>query len=226
MAEKTSTMSNGGFWNAPKANYSPQTQNLLKEMMNESKLTNFQQRHLEKSLRGGSSLPVQCAPTSSARPKIQKIPQKQSKIINPKTYKGGVRTKNTMEAQGAFEKPEYILPHKVTRSTREKEKLANIMAFGEDVDKSKKVKVKRVELPEEDEVEIDRFDELKCEVEDRQNFLTDMIKLGRGKEFKTVIDTEISQLVREMELIDKKRTKELEVLIQKKERENNKLNDS
>ncbi|ESP04068.1 hypothetical protein LOTGIDRAFT_230313 [Lottia gigantea] len=210
MAAKPNTM-NGGFWNSPQAQYSPQTQKLLKEMMNESKLTNFQQRHLEKSLRSGSSLPSECNPTSSARPRVVKQTKKPSKILNPKNYTGGVRSKDTMEALGAFEKPEYSLPKNNARSAREKERLANMMAFGKDVDNIQKQKV-QVPVEIEEPVEIDRFDELQLEVEERQKFLADMTKLGKGRDYKH-IETEISQLVREMEVIDKKRTKQLDSLL-------------
>ncbi|XP_076461773.1 UPF0193 protein EVG1 homolog [Babylonia areolata] len=204
----------GGFWSAPQAQYSKQTHDLLKEMMKESKLTNFQQRQLDKTLRGGGQLPLRVPPTSSvqqAKPKKQPPP---SKTLNPKNYSGGLRSRDTMEAQGAFVKPDYVPPRGITRSAREKEKLANIMAYGEDVEKIPLERVrKRLETPPP---EPDRFDELQSEIEDRQKFLADMEALGQGENYRQIIATEISQKVREMEVIDKKRSQQLEEMMKKK----------
>ncbi|XP_041363230.1 UPF0193 protein EVG1 homolog [Gigantopelta aegis] len=215
--QEVNAIPTGGFWNCPKATYSKQTHDLLKEMMKESKLTNFQQRHLEKTLRSGSTLPSEVAPTSSARPKQPRPVQKQGKVIKLSTYSGGLRTRDTMERQGAFEKPEYLPPQGPTRSAREKEKLANIMAYGEDNPNVYKKKVReRVEPREENET--DRFEELQKEIEDRREFMKKMVKLGKAKDYQHMIDTEISQKIREMEVIDKKRTMELEKLIAEDEK--------
>ncbi|KAI8797400.1 UPF0193 protein [Biomphalaria glabrata] len=210
----------GGFWNAPKVVYSKQTHDLLKDMMRESKLTTFQQRQLQQTLRDGGNLPSTVPPTTS---KINPTKQKQvsplPKVLNPKVYSGGVRSKNTMEAMGAFEKPEYVPVKGVTRSVREKERLANIMAFGEDKPKvaSRKVIVDMESPPPPP----DRFEELQNEIEDRQRFLQEMVAIGKGDKYRPIIATEISQLVREMELIDKKRSGELQKLLELEEKQRN-----
>ncbi|KAL5018179.1 hypothetical protein ScPMuIL_003901 [Solemya velum] len=184
-------------------------------MMQESKLTNFQMRELNKACRDGSSLPIQCPPTSSVRKKVQMPVRQPDKVLNPRNYSGGVRSKDTMEEMGAFEKPDYTpLPSTVPNSQKEKEKLANIMEFGEDLPKKKKKPV----TPPPPPPKVDRFDELQKEVDDRKQFLEDMEALGQGKKFRTVIATEISQLVREMELIDRQRTAELERLLAAEEK--------
>ncbi|CAL1536661.1 unnamed protein product [Lymnaea stagnalis] len=209
----------GGFWNAPKVVYSKQTQTLLSEMMKESKLTNFQQRHLQQTLKGGGYLPTQVAPTSS-KTENRKLKNKAPlpKVLNPKVYTGGVRTKSTMQAMGAFEKPEYVPARGAMRSIREKERLANIMAYGED---KPKVSAKHPPIEIESPAPRDRFDELQSEIEDRQSFLKEMEAIGKGDKYRTIIATEISQLVREMELIDKKRSAQLQTLLEQEERKNN-----
>lgn len=64
----------GMFGAADRPSYSRGTRDLLKVMMEESKLTNFQRRTLRDSLKGGQSLPVKVAPTSSDRKaKVMKI---------------------------------------------------------------------------------------------------------------------------------------------------------
>ncbi|RTG82191.1 uncharacterized protein DC041_0006615 [Schistosoma bovis] len=55
----------------------------------------------------------------------------------------------------------------------------------------------------------DRFEELIDEINERSEFLTQMRKLGRLKEYQTTVETEISQLIREMEQIDLKRINQM-----------------
>jgi hypothetical protein len=43
-------------------------------------------------------------------------------------------------------------------------------------------------------LKFNQFISVRLEVEDRKNFLNEMISLGRGREYKNVITTEISQV--------------------------------
>uniref|UniRef100_A0A0E9WLH2 Uncharacterized protein n=1 Tax=Anguilla anguilla TaxID=7936 RepID=A0A0E9WLH2_ANGAN len=49
----------------------------------------------------------------------------------------------------------------------------------------------------------DRFQEVVDEIKDRMNFLEEMSALGKRKQYQNIIETEISQKIRELELIDK-----------------------
>ncbi|XP_071129477.1 UPF0193 protein EVG1-like [Mytilus edulis] len=216
--QKETRVAGGGFWNPPQVQYSQQTHNLLKEMMQESRLTSTQQRNLEKSLRGGGTLPLQCPPTHTNKKKEVVKPRKQSKVLNPRNYKPTVRTKDQIEASGAYEKTDYTPAHNSMGRDNEKNKqrLANIMAFGEDIDpKDKKKKKLQVQIQEPP---VDRFDELQAEIDERRGFLREMEDLGQGAKYRTVIETECSQLIREMELLDKKRSRELERMIEEDKR--------
>ncbi|OWF53004.1 UPF0193 protein EVG1 homolog [Mizuhopecten yessoensis] len=213
-----SRVAGGGFWSQPQAQYSKQTHDLLKDMMKESKLTNFQQRHLEKTLRGGGSLPSNCPPTHSAQRKKTPVSAPAvSKVLNPRNYKTTIRTKQQMENMGAFEKPDYTPAHNTRGVSKEKEKarLANIMEFGQDIPPRDKRKQRKAPEPAP---AVDRFDELQSEIEERQSFLREMEGLGKGAQFRTIISTEVSQLIREMEMIDKKKSAELERLIEAENR--------
>ncbi|CAC5417762.1 UPF0193 protein EVG1,UPF0193 protein EVG1 homolog [Mytilus coruscus] len=188
------------------------TKSVSIKMMQESRLTSTQQRNLEKSLRSGGTLPLQCPPTHTNKNKEVAKPMKQSKVLNQ------VRTKDQIEASGAYEKTDYTPAHNSMGRDNEKNKqrLANIMAFGEDIDphdkKKKKLQVQIQEPP------VDRFDELQAEIDERRGFLREMEGLGQGGKYRTVIETEVSQLIREMELIDKKRSKELERMMEEDKR--------
>ena len=77
------------------------------EMMQESKLNSFQQRQLNSKLKSGQALPTSCHPTTSAKPRkpAQKAPL--PKVLNPRNYSGGVKSRDVIEASGAYEKPDY-----------------------------------------------------------------------------------------------------------------------
>ena len=60
---------------------------------------------------------------------------------------------------------------------------------------------------------------VQSEIEERKRFLANMEKIGQGKEYRAIISTQISGLIREMELIDKKRTEDLvKALIEEEDR--------
>uniref|UniRef100_A0A8C8WMY2 Chromosome 22 open reading frame 23 n=1 Tax=Panthera leo TaxID=9689 RepID=A0A8C8WMY2_PANLE len=135
-----------GFWRCSKpATYTPGTCKLLRVMMKESKLTNFQQRHIMDTM------------------------------------------KRDLE--------------------KEKRRLQNIFATGKDPEERKR---KPPPVRQEDPApELDRFEELVKEIQDRKEFLADMEALGQGRQYRGIILAEISQKLREMEDIDHKRSEEL-----------------
>uniref|UniRef100_A0A8D2J1R8 Uncharacterized protein n=1 Tax=Varanus komodoensis TaxID=61221 RepID=A0A8D2J1R8_VARKO len=75
---------------------------------------------------------------------------------------------------------------------KEKERLQNILATGKD--KVEKPRQKMLVKVEEEVPELDRFDELVNEIQDRQKFLAEMKALGQGKFYQGIILTEISQV--------------------------------
>ncbi|POI33104.1 hypothetical protein CIB84_003145 [Bambusicola thoracicus] len=97
---------------------------------------------------------------------------------------------------------------------REKQRLQNILATGKDVVEHR-VKQIPVQTKEEETPELDRFEELVNEVRERREFLAEMEALGQGKKYQRMIFTEISQKIREMEIIDKKRSEEVKEIMTK-----------
>ncbi|XP_052016404.1 UPF0193 protein EVG1 [Apodemus sylvaticus] len=144
--ERVDSVTKGtGFHRCRKqAAYTPGTCELLRVMMKESKLTNFQQRHIMDTM------------------------------------------KRDLE--------------------KEKRRLQNIFATGKDMEERKKGPNVRKEDPAP---ELDRFDELVKEIQDRKEFLAAMEALGQGKQYRGIILAEISQKLREMEDIDRRRSMEL-----------------
>uniref|UniRef100_A0A8C0VXC0 Uncharacterized protein n=1 Tax=Castor canadensis TaxID=51338 RepID=A0A8C0VXC0_CASCN len=90
---------------------------------------------------------------------------------------------------------------------KEKRRLQNIFATGKDPEEQKR---KAPPVQQEDPApELDRFEELVKEIQERKEFLAAMEALGQGKQYQGIILTEISQKLREMEDVDRKRSEEL-----------------
>ena len=67
------------------------------------------------------------------------------------------------------------------------------MAFGSEIEPTPLV-ARSHPLPEE-ETEMDRFDEVLKEIEERKEFLEEMETLGQGQKYRTKLMTEISQVL-------------------------------
>ncbi|XP_039266154.1 UPF0193 protein EVG1 homolog [Styela clava] len=210
MASNSWPVAKGGlFGQAERPAYSKETQDLLKVMMEESRLTNFQRRQLSESMKGGKSLPTRVAPTSSDVKKRSPPKMKPHRI----TVSSNMRTLDKIEQTGAYERPQFV-PKPIRSLDKEKQRLANMMAYGEDIEKIPKRKiVRKIEPPPQK----DRFEEIQEEIVERRQFLNEMEKLGQGKQHRSVINTQISQLIREMEVIDKHRTELLEKALDEQE---------
>ncbi|XP_002733278.1 UPF0193 protein EVG1-like [Saccoglossus kowalevskii] len=219
MAQRKGAVAKGGMWQGHTVSYSKETQELLKVMMAESRLTNFQQRQINNEMRGGGNLPLRVHPTSSAEPAAPTPPRPKSKRVDARNHKPGLRSKDVIEGRMDEYKSDYRpLPTK-SLGDKEKDRLSHIMAYGEDLPKMTNQRLEQILRPKTPPKEVDRFDELQAEVEERQAFLADMESLGKGKEFRPIIATEISRSIREMEIIDKQRTAELEKAIAERERQ-------
>ncbi|XP_064903530.1 UPF0193 protein EVG1 isoform X3 [Columba livia] len=188
------------------ARYSPGTRELLRAMMEESKLTGFQRRYLMDCVERGDTLPLRCHPTSSEEPAPP------APAFSPAVYqlsrlsaKPHLRPAKVCQAGGAYVR-EKFRPQATRDLEKEKQRLQNILATGKDKDvvKQTPVQTKAEEIPEPD-----RFEELLNEVQERKEFLAEMEALGQGKKYRSIILTEISQKTRELEIIDKMRSEEM-----------------
>ncbi|XP_021072565.1 UPF0193 protein EVG1 isoform X2 [Mus pahari] len=205
--ERVDSVSKGtGFRHCRKqAAYTPGTCELLRVMMKESKLTNFQQRHIMDTMKRGAPLPLQCDPTSSQRGSPSR--KAASAIYLPPILAthSHLRPASLCQANGAYSR-EQFKPQATRDLDKEKRRLQNIFATGKDKEERKKVPLVRQEDPAP---ELDRFDELVKEIQDRKEFLAAMEALGQGRQYRGIILAEISQKLREMEDIDRRRSKEL-----------------
>ncbi|KAL1005824.1 hypothetical protein UPYG_G00064420 [Umbra pygmaea] len=199
----------GGLWNSPQGTqYSKATQEMLKLMMQESRLTNFQQRQINDKLKQGAALSLTCNPTSSAPPPLPKP----KIVMNGPTqtpFKPLRRTADKCSSGDNYTR-ERFRPSATRDLEKEKRRLQNILATGqEEARPSRPRDIPLYQVPEER----DRFQEVLDEIEERRDFLKEMTSLGQGRQYQNIINTEISQKIRELEVIDKTRSAELTTLM-------------
>jgi hypothetical protein len=207
---------------------SKDTQALLASMMHSAGLTERQKRTLAASAAVAAPLPTVCNPydsrydttggpaaeRSAAAASAAAAAAAAAKSGRVPVREPQIRTREQMEAQGAFEPETYRGAPVDPRRGREKERLANVMAFGSDVDPERAARAVRERFGDEDEDGgdrgVDEFDVIVGEIRERREFLDDMRRLGRGAEVEAIINSQISQRVRQLEVIDKQRSTELE----------------
>ncbi|NXN36830.1 EVG1 protein, partial [Rhinoptilus africanus] len=196
------------------ARYSPATRELLRAMMEEMRLTHFQRRYLMDCVKRGGTLPLQRYPTSCKEP-APAAPAFSPAVCQPSrlSAKPHLRPAKVCQAGDAYTR-EKFKPQARRDLEKEKRRLQNILATGKDVVECN-VKQTPVQTKEEEIPEPDRFEELVNEVQERKDFLAEMEALGQGKKYQSIVLTEISQKMREMEIIDKKRSEEMREIMTK-----------
>ncbi|NXL41830.1 EVG1 protein, partial [Podilymbus podiceps] len=169
---------------------------------------------------GGDALPLQCHPTSSK----EAVPSFSPPVCQPSRLSAipHLRPAKVCQAGDAYVR-EKFKPQARRDLEKEKQRLQNILATGKDVEEPK-VKQTLVQTKEDEIAEPDRFEELVNEVQERKEFLAEMEALGQGKKYQRIVLTEISQKMREMEIIDKKRSEEMREMMTKDTTGGNKFN--
>ncbi|XP_032692519.1 UPF0193 protein EVG1 isoform X1 [Lontra canadensis] len=155
---------------------------------------------------GGDTLPLHCSPTSSQRVLPSKQPASAIYLPPILAARPHLRPASLCQANGAYSR-EPFKPQATRDLEKEKRRLQNIFATGKD---SEEWKRKPPPVRQEDSApELDRFEELVKEIQERKEFLAGMEALGQGRQYRGIILTEISQKLREMEDIDHKRSEDL-----------------
>ncbi|XP_060907481.1 UPF0193 protein EVG1 [Labrus mixtus] len=210
---QTSSRVGGGLWNSPRSTqYSKETQDMLRLMMQESRLNNLQRKKINKCLENGAALPLTSDLKWSASPSQPK-PCKSARKCLP-----GTSQKRSAELcrSGDNYTREKFRPGPTRDLEKEKRRLQSILETGQEEPKTPvNQNVPACESPEE----VDRYQEVLDEIEDRRQFLEDMASLGKQKPYINIINSEISQRLRELELMDKEKRTEKEVMISERKEE-------
>nr|XP_057945026.1 UPF0193 protein EVG1 [Doryrhamphus excisus] len=186
---------NGGRWRRPSCSqYSKNTQDLLRSMMRDLSLTNLQRKHIDECLKNGSALPRTTQPAASISPRQPKG----SKCI-PKLLSGRPQRRSAASCRSGNNIREKFCPAPTRDLEKEKRRLQSILATGQeeaaDDAPSENVMCVKAAVTEER----DRYQEVLDEIEERRQFLADMASVGQEKQYIHIINTEISQKIRELE---------------------------
>ncbi|XP_061889382.1 UPF0193 protein EVG1 isoform X3 [Entelurus aequoreus] len=196
----------GGRRNNPRASqYSKDTQDLLRSMMQEMTLTHSQRKHINECLKNGSALPLSTQPSpsrSSSQPKGSRCVHKLLPGRPQRRSAASCRSGNSYVREKFSSAPTRDLE-------KEKRRLQNILATGRE-ETADDTNVAACDEPEVTE-ELDRYQEVLDEIEERRQFLADMASLGQEKQYIHIINTEISQKIRELEMLEEARQPNKEV---------------
>ncbi|KAL1494217.1 hypothetical protein ABEB36_009847 [Hypothenemus hampei] len=179
----------GGILHPPRAQYNPETHKFLNLLMEECKLSMAQRKKLNYHLRNGEPLP--CS---------HKVYNRNSKLP-PVTIRPGSskrRSRSDIISSGAYERELFRPNYPVVDREREKEKLANKMAYNKDIKVTKERVLKKFEQ-EPVKVELNRFDQLLEEINERKQWLKEMEDLGHSEKYRLIIEQQIQNKMREMQ---------------------------
>lgn len=190
----------GGQWNGTRPiTYSQEAQELLKSLMQESHLPNIQKRQIRKCLKNGFPLHLACVSTSSSPPPP---PQKKTCASSSRGFpcKSQKRSMEQCRAGDSYVR-EKFRPGPTRDLEKEKQRFQRILEMGKDVPAVQldQTPAHTEEAPQEKE----RYEEILEEIEERQHFLEDMASFGQEKHYVNIINTEISQRLRELKLHDR-----------------------
>ncbi|XP_039306810.1 UPF0193 protein EVG1 homolog [Solenopsis invicta] len=194
----------GAFHNPPRAKYSEETKNLIKLLMEESKLTMLQRKTIQEAIDRGESLPPSIDRTKKVKDKDEDY-----QVKFPSAWRR--RSQDTIISSGAYEREQYRRTAPLPNKEKQKRHLACMMAYGKDMPETPhgpKIlhRAKREpKIPEN----VDFLNDLTQGIRERMDFLRDMESLGMEKKYRPIIQQEIAQKIRLIESLDSQTCDEL-----------------
>ncbi|KAM9817759.1 UPF0193 protein EVG1 isoform 3-T3 [Syngnathus typhle] len=191
-------------------------------MMQEFTLSNRQRKKIIDCLKDGSALPLTTEPTSSASCLQPKASQCYPKLLPVRPLR---RSAVSCRSGNNYVREKFC-PAPARDLEKEKRRLQNILATGQEQEETASHNVAANQKPKVVE-EKDRYQEefsfsrktwvtaktmysvvVLDEIRERRQFLADMASLGQDKQYIHIINTEISQKIRELEALNGKVSRE------------------
>ncbi|XP_075230411.1 UPF0193 protein EVG1 homolog [Lycorma delicatula] len=190
-----------GLYHSGKTEYSKETQKLVKQLLDESKLSIVQKAAIGKLVKNGDPLPDMVIRSDR---KVKNIPLKQKLKSFVK------RSQFSIIQSGAYEREKYKPVNNKAPSNLEKARLQSLMAYGIDIpiNNDDVVRTKKCLDENEEMTTQEIYDGLVSEIEERAQFLEDMKELGEGKKYNLIIKNEIAQKLQQLEMLDRDRFKQ------------------
>ncbi|XP_055546981.1 UPF0193 protein EVG1 homolog [Wyeomyia smithii] len=193
----SSRVARGGIFHTPKSKYTKETQDLIKVLMEEAKLTILQRNKINYHLRTGEPLPA---------PKEHKFEQDYNNFLPMAITRNNIkkRSLSTIIESGAFDVEKYASKEQKEPIEKSKLKLQERMAGCKIyTDDGRKRRQRRQSDDEVDFIEPDREAELLDEINERVEWLTEMEALGEGKKHRQVIHSQIADRLNEIKRLQK-----------------------
>ncbi|MEQ2240000.1 hypothetical protein ILYODFUR_010443 [Ilyodon furcidens] len=177
-----------GLWNNPRPpRCSKETQEMLRLRKEESRLICLQRKQINRSAK---FLPQTSNPGPSSPLSKSAQPGKSQR-----------RSAESCRAGNSYER-ETFHPGPIRDLEKEKRRLQNILATGHE-EPTTGSPGKTAECCKSDESEeTERYQEVLNEIEERRQFLADMAALGQEQQYVNIINAEISQRIRELDILD------------------------
>ncbi|XP_058121469.1 UPF0193 protein EVG1 homolog [Anopheles ziemanni] len=196
----------GGLFHTPKARYTKETQDLIKVLMEEAKLTILQRNKINYHLRNGEPLPV---------PKEPKFEQEYNNFLPMAIPRKNIkrRSLSTIIESGAFDVEKYV-PHKPKEPAEKlkiklQEQMSGVKVFPDDGRKRKVLRSKSEGCL--DFVTPDRASELLEEINERVQWIEEMEALGEGKKHRATIQLQIAEKLNELKRLERNKSQENEI---------------
>ncbi|CAL7940765.1 unnamed protein product [Xylocopa violacea] len=195
----------GAFHHPPRAKYSEETKNLIKLLMEESKVSMMRRKSIQEAINRGESLP-QAVEQSKKEPNKH---NSQYQVLMPTVWKK--RSQDAIVKSGAYEREQYRRTSPLRNKEKQKRHLACMMTYGKDMPETPhgpRILHKARREPRYSDTD-DPIDDLVRGIQERMEFLSDMECLGMGKKYRPIMEQEIAQKLRLIESIDKQKSKEV-----------------
>ncbi|KAL5292813.1 hypothetical protein ACFFRR_011530 [Megaselia abdita] len=192
----------GLFHNPPKIEYSKETTELIKLMMEESRLSMMLQKQINYHLRNGEPLPVK----SPEKKKSNMDENARALEIMKRARVAKRKSLDSIIASGAYDqqpyrpKPNGKFPsEKAKKDLQEKMSGIRISTGG----------FKPTRRPSQQEFEVlgdeERINEMLEQIEERAEWLAEMEELGEGKKYRDEIRNQIADKLRAIKMIERKK---------------------
>ncbi|KAI9101733.1 hypothetical protein DFS34DRAFT_611242 [Phlyctochytrium arcticum] len=173
------------------------TRGVLKTMIRSSKLSSSQQRYLDQLLfqAGPTPLPAKPTPGLSFRPSQagqsqRYLPPPPMPTMKYRPTRPQIRTLDQIVRGGAFDVDEFR-PTCKKNYQDEKIRFQNLMATHGQTQADHVAQAAETDAPSPEPSELDEFDIVVREIEDRRQWLDDMVAMGHGEKYRREIGTEI-----------------------------------
>ncbi|XP_066582747.1 UPF0193 protein EVG1 homolog [Prorops nasuta] len=195
----------GAFHNPARTVYSDETKNLVKLLMEESKLSMMLRKSIQDAVDKGESLPT---PSERSKSAVQKSCNNNDSIFPSNFWKK--RSQETIISSGAYERDQFRRTTPLINKDKQKRHLACMMAYGKEIPETPHgprilhKKRREAKLPEN----LDPMKDLIGGIRERLEFLKDMESLGLGKKYQPIIQQEIAHKIRMIEAVSNKNVPE------------------